>query len=122
MTSTPRSAQLPNGIHRVAAINGIARRATSMTREASATGTAAANDDDEREEDPIHLLLRSRFEDSQAALASLFSGHGASTGAIARQEEEEPEQVKSVPVKKAARVIDEDDYGDDGLCMAFHRF
>ncbi|KAJ8607631.1 hypothetical protein MRB53_040150 [Persea americana] len=121
MTSTPR---LANGFHRAALTNGIARRGTSMTRDGSvgsALGPVATNEDEEREEDPIHQALHARWQDSEQVLAKLFT----SDGQIKPIEEETIQDQASpiadasasdgkaiAPIKRSARTID-DDYGDD---------
>ena len=98
-----------------------------MTRDGSlghglgATGSAA--DEEEREEDPVHVMLKTRWAQMEASVASLFGTDGqarrASTRELVRSDaaaagEQAEESAKtSAPTKKAARQIDEDDYGDD---------
>lgn len=126
MTNTPQRS-LPNGVHRAAPqINGFARRAPSMSRDGSTVGSlgapAAPGDEEEREEDPVHIMLKARWAQTEPSIAALFgtaeeraqlvrpssSGNNASAQAARPEDSAKP----SAPPKKAARTI-EDDYGDD---------
>jgi transcriptional activator SPT7 len=127
MTNTPQR-PLPNGLHRAApTLNGFARRAPSLSRDASVAGSlgvpAAPGEEEEREDDPLHILLKARCAQTEASIAALFgtdgqrartarssspSGDRESAPAATSEDSAKP----SAPVKKAARTI-EDDYGDD---------
>lgn len=126
MSQTPQR-PLPNGLHRAAsALNGFARRAPSLSRDASAAGSlgapAAPGDEEEREDDPVQIMLKARFAQAETDIAALFGhdGQRARTAAPSPSEAHAPTQPgpddsakTSAPPKKAARTIDEDDYGDD---------
>ncbi|QIX00157.1 hypothetical protein AMS68_005674 [Peltaster fructicola] len=119
MTSTPRSAHLPNGIQR-AAVNGVHRRATSMTRDGSigsGLGVVPTAEYDERDDDPIHQSLCARWHEAEADIASLFGPDGQIVKRVKLSHSPNLETVidskRDIPTKRAARVIDEDDYGDD---------
>ncbi|WPH00519.1 Hypothetical protein R9X50_00334800 [Acrodontium crateriforme] len=125
MSSTP-SRSLVNGYHRGS--NGLiasAPRGASMTRESaigsSLGGTGSGGDDEDREEDPIHLALKQRWETTQANIAALFSDVRptlqsqkvpGTTPETITDTRAETNAKTSAPFKKAARTID-DDYGDD---------
>lgn len=125
MSSTPQRA-LTNGYHpRPNGLNGSARRGVSMTRDGavgSNLGAASVADEEEREEDPIHLALKAKYVESDATIAALFGADGQgrrmstkpATAADTTTESTAQAHAKtSAPPKKAARQIDEDDYGDD---------
>lgn len=131
MSSTPSRPAI-NGIHghprAPNGVNGSARRAVSMTRDAtigSSLGAASVAGDDDQPEDPIHAQLTAQWEKTQASIAALFGTdtqtHRASrkfidTAAAAPAGSGHPHDQTtaktSAPPKKAARQID-DDYGDD---------
>ena len=96
-----------------------------MTRDGaygSNLGAASAAEDEEREEDPIHVMLKARWAETEANIAALFGTDGQSrrtskkpaptTDTTADSGARENAKTSSPP-KKAARQIDEDDYGDD---------
>ena len=128
MTFTPQR-PLPNALHRAAShINGSARRAPSLSRDASVAASlgapAAPGEEEEREDDPLHILLKARCAQTEASIAALFGSDGqrarvatpspsgehapANQHATGSEDSAKP----SAPPKKAARTI-EDDYGDD---------
>lgn len=122
MSSTPR----PNGIHRpTTAINGFARRATSMSRDGSlGGGLGAAGSAEEDGEDPVHMMMKARFAQAEASIARLFGPERHHARPPRRSPSRDPPYADpaarppdnaktSGPPKKAARTIDEDDYGDD---------
>jgi transcriptional activator SPT7 len=85
------------------------------------TGGSAA-DPEEREEDEVHVMLKSRWVESEASIAALFGNDGQGRrGSKRPAPTEEPETTTATadgaktgpPPRKAARTIDEDDYGDD---------
>lgn len=96
-----------------------------MTRDGavgSQLGAASEAEDEGREEDPTYLLLKDRWDKSQAGIAALFGNEGQmrrasinpTLAAVASSESAAQENAKTpAPPKKAARQIDEDDYGDD---------
>ena len=88
MSSTPSRLSAVNGYPRAAAAhtNGIingssAKRAASMTRTATIDsaghGLGAASEEEERDEDPIHAMLKARWDSMQASIDALFGGDGA---------------------------------------------
>lgn len=95
-----------------------------MTRDANLPAAAAAAslaDEEEREEDAVHVGLRTRWAQTEAGISALFGADGQGRRverrgvALAKVGEEgaaEESAKTSVPAKKAARTID-DDYGDD---------
>jgi len=126
MSSTPR--HLPNGTHRHAAtaINGHPRRGISMTRDellgAGLGATVGIAEEDG--EDPVHMMMKVRFAEAEASIARLFEPerhHARSPrrspsqdAPVADAAARPAENAKtSGPPRKAARTIDEDDYGDD---------
>lgn len=125
MSSTP-SRPLINGFHR--ALNGIpssARRGASMTRDgaigSSLGAQSAADEEEQREEDPVHMTLKQRWAQTEANIAALFGTDGQPRRAPKRSSNTpdpvadtgaEQHAKTSAPPKKAARTID-DDYGDD---------
>ncbi|KAK5164700.1 hypothetical protein LTR04_001732 [Oleoguttula sp. CCFEE 6159] len=75
------------------------------------------------DEDPGHAILRERWLQSESSIAALFGsggdellGQNQETGVAQRSQEDAmaPDfPVPVIPPKKPARMIDEDDYGDD---------
>lgn len=129
MTQTPQQRPLPNGLHRAAPVlNGFARRAPSLSRDASTQGSlggapAATGEEEEREDDPVHIMLKARCARTEASIAALFGADGqrartarssSPSGEYLDTQPTRPEDgaKTSAPPKKAARTI-EDDYGDD---------
>ncbi|KXT16437.1 hypothetical protein AC579_5126 [Pseudocercospora musae] len=132
MSSTPSRLSAVNGYPRAGAAhaNGIvngssAKRAASMTRTATIDsaghghGLGAASEEEERDEDPIHAMLKARWDSMQASIDALFGGDGAHRRASQKPLDAAPTESgpddsakTSAPPKKAARQID-DDYGDD---------
>ena len=96
-----------------------------MTRDGSGAafgGGASAVDPEEREEDPVHAILKARWAESEADLTKVFGNDGQGRrGSKRPAPTEEPETTSLAtdgartgpPPKKVARIIDEDDYGDD---------
>ena len=96
-----------------------------MTRDGavgSQLGAASEVEDEGREEDPVHLMLKAKWAETEANIAALFGidgqGRRASkkptTAATRTTDPAAQENAKTpAPPKKAARQIDEDDYGDD---------
>ena len=129
MTFTPQR-PLPNALHRAAShLNGSARRAPSLSRDSSVAASlgapAAPVEDEEREDDPLHILLKARCAQTEASIDALFGADGqraraarpsTSSGDHAPSAQpptgSEDSAKPSAPPKKAARTI-EDDYGDD---------
>jgi transcriptional activator SPT7 len=125
MTHTPQRPPLPNPLlHRAApALNGFARRAPSLSRDASVAAslgvTAAPGEEEEREDDPVHILLKARLAQTEPVIAALFGTDGqrariARPSPSGHHEAARPEDSAkpSAAPKKAARTI-VDDYGDD---------
>lgn len=123
MSSTPLRA-LTNGYHHSA--NGSAasaRQGVSMTREGtsgSGLGAMSATEGEERE-DPVQVMLRQRWAETEANIAALFGTDGTARRASRKssQSRELPvetgkdERTKNLaPAKAATRQID-DDYGDE---------
>lgn len=98
-----------------------------MTRDgamgpAPAVGSEA--EEEGREDDVVHLLLRAKWAQTEASIASLFGTDGQTrrasrnrhaTNATALESAADFNSTTSAPapVKKPARQIDEDDYGDE---------
>jgi len=78
MSQTPQRS-LANGYHAPRAANGVngsaQRRGGSMARDGSIGGGLGA-EEEEREEDAIHVLLKQRWEETEANLMALFGGGG----------------------------------------------
>jgi hypothetical protein len=123
MTHTPQRPPLPNPLlHRAApALNGFARRAPSLSRDASVAAslgvTAAPGEEEEREDDPVHILLKARLAQTEPVIAALFGTDGqrariARPSPSGHHEAARPEDSAkpSAAPKKAARTI-VDDYG-----------
>ncbi|KAH9819885.1 bromo domain [Teratosphaeria destructans] len=127
MTPGPRQ-PLTNGFHRTPnGIPGSARRSasTSTMRDgpsASGLGATSAQDDEERDDDPLQLELKQKYARIEESIAALFGGDailgrrastrpGPSQDAFADTDVVESAKTPAPP-KKAARQID-DDYGDD---------
>lgn len=131
MSQTPQRPPLPNGLHRAAsAINGFAaaRRPPSLSRDASNAGSgglpaAQPGDEEEREDDPVHIMLKTRWAQTEANIAALFGTDGQPRARTAKPSpsgdhpatnpKPDDSAKTSAPLRKAARTIDEDDYGDD---------
>ena len=126
MSQTPQR-PLPNGLRAVPAFNARPRRATSLTRDASIAASLGApaqpGEDEEREDDPIHTMLKARCAQTEMSIAGLFAPGGGQRARSARSSPSrdhasdqaarpEDNAKPSAPPKKAARTI-EDDYGDD---------
>jgi transcriptional activator SPT7 len=126
MSQTPQR-PLPNGLHRaVPAYNARPRRANSLTRDASIAASLGApaqpGEDEEREDDPIHTMLKARCAQTEMNIAALFAPGGQRARSArsspsrdrgsAEATRPEDSAKPSAPPKKAARTI-EDDYGDD---------
>lgn len=96
-----------------------------MTRDGSIGNGLAASEPEAyttAEDDPIHLMLKEKWAQSEGRIAALFSGaeqvpqeenaqdssHGASLNHAA-----ETSNSQAQPARRPARTIDEDDYGDD---------
>ena len=78
MSSTPSRPSV-NGFHpRLPApngANGTARRGVSLNRDATShtgLGAASAVEEEEREEDPVHVMLRQRWAQAEANIVALF--------------------------------------------------
>ncbi|KAK4549208.1 hypothetical protein LTR36_007666 [Oleoguttula mirabilis] len=109
----------PNGL-----LHASTRRGASMTRDGAngtSTGPRAAASEEEREEDPVHAMLRQKCAQAEASVAALFGSDGQGRHASRRTSQQpdttadiraEKSAKTSAPSKKAARQID-DDYGDD---------
>ncbi|GAB7363346.1 hypothetical protein MBLNU230_g3627t1 [Neophaeotheca triangularis] len=136
MTSTPIHRPPSNLVHATSAsrlTNGVVSNTTAARRGMSATrdvpngaGLGAAAAEEEREEDPLHTALRQRCHRAEADIAALFSDNGGEAQGRGRKRSAQemegdhpagPSQSDIAktepPRKKAARTIDEDDYGDD---------
>jgi transcriptional activator SPT7 len=93
-----------------------------MTRDGlagnSTAGVAAAPEEEERAPDPVHLLLKTQFEQAEARISALFGSEGQQRRASRKSAEPtvtssaEAGAEDTAPPRKAARQID-DDYGDD---------
>ncbi|KAJ8605071.1 hypothetical protein MRB53_041544 [Persea americana] len=120
MSSTPVRPAVNGFVRAHNGCNASARRGASMTRDgaaASSLGAASVAEDEEREEDPLHAMLKARWVQSEATVAALFGPDGQVRRALKRPHDAidptEEEHVKNpAPPKKVARQID-DDYGDD---------
>ncbi|KAK5130821.1 hypothetical protein LTR08_001655 [Meristemomyces frigidus] len=127
MSSTPSRPPV-NGVHprhpATNGVNGSARRGASLNGDAASypgAGAASAMEEEEREEDPVHLMLRQKWAQAEANIVALFGPDGQG-----RRASRKPSQASGLPAdtvaegttetvappKKAARQID-DDYGDD---------
>ena len=95
-----------------------------MTRGASldglGLGAASAADEEEREDDPVHIMLKARWAESEKNIATLFGAGADGQGrrasihpATTSDAAQEGAKTSAPPSKKPARQIDEDDYGDD---------
>ncbi|KAK6443701.1 Transcriptional activator spt7 [Oleoguttula sp. CCFEE 5521] len=126
MSYTPNRA-LPNGLHCSAtATNGYMRAHVPGSRDGSqggGLGAVGAPEEEEREEDAVHVALKARWAESEASIAALFAGEGrgvrrgsrsrSRSVAVANAAGSEESAKPPAPAKKAARTIDEDDYGDE---------
>lgn len=91
-------------------------------RDSNFGAAPSAADPSEREEDPVQVILKSRWAESEADIAALF-GNDARQNRRGSKRPAPAEEVDSSstvdgaqtgpPPRKAARIIDEDDYGDD---------
>jgi len=128
MTSTPQrittNAHYPTTA--ASTINGSARRGFSMSRDGHhgpRTEPPASAAEGDQPEDAVHLMLRSRWADTESNIAKLFGTDGqtrrtskksiAGEGAVAAATSAAAHNAKTpAPPKRSARQID-DDYGDD---------
>ena len=121
MSSTPLRPAINGYPRALNGLNGSARRGTSMTRDGphgSSLGAASVVEEEEREDDPIHCMLKARWAETEASIAALFGTDGQLRNASKNSANATPantgetESAKTSVPKIAARQID-DDYGDD---------